>query len=112
MVLALLLQLALLLLLARTLGEIARRLGQPSVVGELLAGIILGPTLLGGLSPFVDTWLIPDAGAQGWLLEGAGLTGALFLLLITGMETDLSLVRKAGRTHKLDEQRLPPAAAA
>lgn len=97
MVLALLLQLALLLLLARTLGEIARRLGQPSVVGELLAGIILGPTLLGGLSPFVDTWLIPDAGAQGWLLEGAGLTGALFLLLITGMETDLALLRRHSR---------------
>ena len=97
MVLALLVQLALLLLLARALGELARRLGQPAVVGELLAGIVLGPTLLGGFSPLVDAWLIPDAGAQGWMLEAVGMIGAMFLLLITGMETDLALLRRHSR---------------
>ena len=50
-VLALVFQIALLLLAARALGEVAQRLGQPAVVGEILAGIILGPSLLSGFFP-------------------------------------------------------------
>ena len=47
------LQITLLLASARMLGEIARRLGQPSVIGEILAGILLGPSCLGAIFPFV-----------------------------------------------------------
>ena len=96
-VLGLLLQIATLLVVARAFGEIARRLGQPSVVGELLAGIVLGPSLLGAFVPFVDTWLIPDPGPQGYMLEVVGMMGAMFLLLITGMETDLALLKRHSR---------------
>ncbi len=97
LVLGLLLQLGALLLLARAFGEVARRLGQPAVVGELLAGIVLGPSLLGSLVPFVDVWLIPDPGPAGWMLEAVGMLGAMLLMLLTGMETDLGLLRRHTR---------------
>ncbi|HET7274199.1 MAG TPA: cation:proton antiporter [Longimicrobiaceae bacterium] len=97
-VLVLIFQIALLLLSARALGELAQRLGQPSVVGEILAGIILGPSLLSGLVPALGAWIVPEAGVPGYLLESISLLGALFLLLITGLETDLALIRRHART--------------
>ncbi|HCX77160.1 MAG TPA: cation/H(+) antiporter, partial [Algoriphagus sp.] len=50
-VINLLLQLAAMLIMARVFAEIARKLKQPAVVGEILAGIVLGPTILGSLMP-------------------------------------------------------------
>jgi Kef-type K+ transport system membrane component KefB/nucleotide-binding universal stress UspA family protein len=97
-VLVLLFQLALLLFAARALGEIAQRLGQPSVVGEILAGILLGPSFLSSLIPALGEWIVPQTDVQGYLLEVASLIGAIFLLLITGLETDLALIRRHART--------------
>jgi Kef-type K+ transport system membrane component KefB/nucleotide-binding universal stress UspA family protein len=97
-VLVLLVQIAILLAAARIGGEIAQRLNQPAVVGELLAGIILGPSLLGGFVPAIDRWVIPNPGLQGHLLEVISMLGAMFLLLITGMETDLALIRRHARS--------------
>ena len=97
-VLVVLVQLSVLLFSARSLGELAQRLGQPSVVGEILAGIVLGPSLLSGFFPFISQWLIPQNEVQGYLLELISLLGAMFLLLITGLETDLALIRHHART--------------
>ncbi len=97
-VLVLLVQIALLLTAARGLGEVAQRLGQPSVVGEILAGIVLGPSLLSGALPGLGAWIVPQSPLQGHLLEVVSMTGAMFLLLITGLETDLTLVRQHART--------------
>lgn len=97
-VLRLLLQVAFLLFAARALGELAMRLGQPSVVGEILAGIVVGPSLLGTLVPAAGEWLVPHTAQQLHLLEVFSLTGALFLLLVTGLETDLALIRRHART--------------
>lgn len=96
-VLLLLIQIAVLLATARLFGEIALRFGQPSVVGEISAGIILGPSFLSALFPVVGEYLVPK-GDQGYLLEVVSLIGAMFLLLITGLETDLQLIRRHIRT--------------
>ncbi|HRQ37659.1 MAG TPA: cation:proton antiporter [Chloroflexota bacterium] len=97
-ILVLLVQITILLFTARALGEIAQRLGQPSVVGEILAGIILGPSLLSSLFPAFGEWIVPQTAVQGYLLEVISLLGAMFLLLITGLETDLTLIRRHART--------------
>ena len=97
-ILVLLVQVAVLLLTARAMGEIARRLGQPAVVGEISAGILLGPSLLSGFIPAIGAWIVPGTPLSGYLLEVVALFGALFLLLITGLETDLGLIRQHART--------------
>ncbi len=92
------LRLGLLLLTARFFGDLATRRGQPAVVGELLAGIVLGPTVLGALAPGLGHWVVPQSDLGRHLLEFAAQLGAIFLLLITGLETDLPLIRQHART--------------
>lgn len=99
----LVLQVAILLFAARAMGELAQRLNQPTVVGEILAGIILGPTVLSTIFPAFGHLLLPQAeqaglNIQGYLLEVVSLIGAMFLLLITGLETDLRLIKRHART--------------
>jgi Kef-type K+ transport system membrane component KefB len=86
-----------LLVAARLFGELAGRLGQPPVAGEILAGVVLGPSLLAGAVPALGNWIVPETQTAGQLLEFAGLIGAMFLLLITGMETDIPLIRRHAR---------------
>jgi Kef-type K+ transport system membrane component KefB/nucleotide-binding universal stress UspA family protein len=97
-VLVLLVQIVILLFSARLLGEIAQRLGQPSVVGEILAGVLLGPSFISGLFPVLGDWIVPHTPVQGYLLETISLLGVMFLLLITGLETDLALIKRHART--------------
>lgn len=93
----LLIQVTALLALARIFGEIVRRWGQPSVVGELLAGIILGPSFLSGFFPILHQWLVPQTEVQGHLIELVSMFGAMFLLIITGLETDIPLIKRKGK---------------
>ncbi|WP_407117764.1 cation:proton antiporter [Bradyrhizobium sp. LMG 9283] len=93
----LILQIALLLAVGRGLGEIMQRIGQPSVMGELLAGIILGPSLFGWIWPEAQHAIFPKTPEQKAMIDGIAQVGILLLLLLTGMETDLKLVRKVGR---------------
>jgi Kef-type K+ transport system membrane component KefB len=97
-VLQLVVQIALLLAAARLLGGLAQRLNQPSVVGEILAGVILGPSLLSGLFPTLGEWILPQTEVQGFLLESVALIGVMFLLIVTGLETDLHLIKRKART--------------
>jgi K+:H+ antiporter len=90
-------QILLLITVGRGLGEIMQRIGQPSVIGELLAGLLLGPSLFGWLWPAAQSTIFPSAPEQKALIEGMAQFGILLLLLLTGMETDLKLVRKVGR---------------
>src|SRR2546429_8608403 len=90
-------QLITLMLVGRLLGEVMNRIGQPSVMGMLLGGIVLGPSVLGALWPDLQHAIFPSAPEQKALLDGIAQFGILLLLLLTGMETDLKLVRKVGR---------------
>jgi Kef-type K+ transport system membrane component KefB/mannitol/fructose-specific phosphotransferase system IIA component (Ntr-type) len=98
---ALLLALAVLLLLARVLGELAARLGQPSVLGELLAGILLGPTVLGAMSPAAYGFLFVDYTAAADALQALITMSVTLLLLTAGLEVELSTVWRQGRTMLL-----------
>lgn len=84
---------AVLLGVARLLGEAARRLRQPPVVGEILAGVLLGPSILSALFPGFGSWLLPETAIQAQLLDGVALIGVLFLMVVVGLETDLGLIR-------------------
>lgn len=97
-VVILLLQLALLLLVARALGELAVRFELPSVVGELLAGVMLGPSILGTLAPGVFDYVVPASTEQFHLLEVVSFLGVLMLLVVTGLETDVALIMRKGRS--------------
>lgn len=90
-------QLLVLVLAARGLGAFARRWGQPAVVGELAAGVLLGPSVLGALAPGLWAWLFPPDPVHAGLMAGVGWLGVFFLLVLAGYETDLGLVRRLGR---------------
>lgn len=92
-----LVQIALLIAVGRGLGELMQRIGQPSVIGELLGGLLLGPSLFGWVWPAAQSAIFPASGEQKALIDGVAQFGILLLLLLTGMETDLKLVRKVGR---------------
>lgn len=94
----LLLGLLVLLTLARLLGRLAERAGLPAVVGELLTGVVLGPSLLGWLAPDAAGWLLPARPEQMHLLDGIGQVGLLLLVALTGTHLDLRSVRRQGRT--------------
>ena len=89
--------LAVMLGAARLLGEIARRYGQPSIIGELLAGILLGPTVLGYLWPEGYAFLFADDQATKLVLDGIVMLSATLLLLVAGMEVDLSIALRQGK---------------
>ncbi|MGY6499386.1 MAG: cation:proton antiporter domain-containing protein [Acidimicrobiales bacterium] len=90
-------QLFVLLVAARVLGSAARRIGQPSVVGEIAAGVLLGPSIFGNLWPAGFEWFLPDDPVQSAMLLTVGWLGVVLLLLATGFETDLALIRRMGR---------------
>jgi Kef-type K+ transport system membrane component KefB/nucleotide-binding universal stress UspA family protein len=89
-------QVVLLLFVGRGLGEILQRFGQPAVIGNLLAGLILGPSLFGWLWPHAHDLVFPNDPKIKNLVKGISDMGVMMLLLLTGMETDLKLVRKVG----------------
>ncbi|MFJ4712052.1 cation:proton antiporter [Streptomyces sp. NPDC088785] len=92
-VLTFLLQAGALLGTALLLGRLARRVNLPAIVGELLAGVLLGPSVLGALG----VWHGPSPD-QMHLLDAAGQIGVLLLVGLSGFELDLRLVRTRGAT--------------
>lgn len=104
-----LLSLGVMLGLAKLLGELARKLHQPAVLGEILAGVLLGPTLLGAIVPGVYGWLFPRfiAGTGGAYhptflgLEMLITLSVVLLLLVAGLEVDLSSLWRQGKATVL-----------
>ncbi|GAA2215309.1 hypothetical protein GCM10009850_107760 [Nonomuraea monospora] len=98
LLLVFLLQVGVLLLVAVALGRLAVRWKMPAVVGELCAGVILGPSLLQQAAPALGAWLLPRDAEQFHLLDVVGQLGVLLLVGITGSHLDLGLVRRQGAT--------------
>ncbi|MET9340060.1 cation:proton antiporter [Nonomuraea sp. NPDC003804] len=95
-----LLQLIVILLLAVLLGRLAARFGQPAIVGELSAGLLLGPAVLGQLAPEWSQWL-PKPGS-GALIDAIAQLGVLLLVGLTAAQLDLAaLGRQAGTLARI-----------
>ena len=90
-----LLALAVVILVARGVGALFKRFGQPPVVGEMLAGILLGPSLLGRIAPDVSAFLLPPSIAP--LLGIVAQIGVVLFLFLVGLELDTGLLRKRTR---------------
>jgi Kef-type K+ transport system membrane component KefB len=80
---------------ARVLGMLFRRIHQPPVIGEVLAGIVLGPSLLGRVAPGASQWVLPDSVAP--LLGVISQLGVILYMFLVGLELNTVLLRK--RTH-------------
>ncbi|MCU0437068.1 MAG: cation:proton antiporter [Raineya sp.] len=92
-----LVQLSLMLLSGRIIGEIMRFFNQPMVIGEILAGIILGPTLLGNYFPDFFATLFPKTGHSPVALNGFTQVSVVLLLFIGGLEVELPTVINQGK---------------
>lgn len=85
-----LVQIFIVLALARTLGEVFRRFKQPPFAGEILAGVLLGQTVLGHVAPELFTWLFPPDQVQEAMFGATAEIGILFLLLVVGLEVNVA----------------------
>lgn len=86
---------------ARTLGWVMLQFGLPRVIGELGAGVVLGPTLFGHYFPEQFEWFLPAGGEQAAALLTVSWIGVALLLVLAGFETDLGLITKLGRPAAL-----------
>jgi Kef-type K+ transport system membrane component KefB len=91
-ILILIIQLAILYTSAKFFGGLLKKIGQPAVVGEILAGIIVGPTVLGAIFPSTFKWLFLSAKSTSLALDGIVLIAIIFLLFIVGLEADLPII--------------------
>src|SRR5271167_3654299 len=90
-------QIVLLLLGGRLMGEAMQRIGQPAVMGQLIAGILLGPSVFGAIWPEAQRAVFAGGPQQKAMIDAVSQFGILLLLLLIGMETDLRLVKQARR---------------
>jgi len=92
--------LGVILLCGRAAGELARRVHQPEVLGQLVAGFVLGPSVLGALAPLVYRTIFSEP-PVGNGLSLFSWTGAILLLLLAGMEVDPAILRIQLKTGAL-----------
>lgn len=93
----LLVQLSIMLLMGRLLAEAARKFKQPAVIGEIIAGLLLGPTVLGMINPEWFHTLYPVPSSTATVLTGFVQVAVIMLLFIAGLEVDLHIVWQQGR---------------
>jgi Kef-type K+ transport system membrane component KefB len=91
----LLLQVIVIITIARILGMLFTKMGQPAVIGEMVGGILLGPSLLGWLAPQAETLLFPSSSLG--ILQMLGQVGVILFMFIVGMELNPQSLRQ--RAH-------------
>lgn len=90
------LQLGTMLAAALVLGQLMRRWKQPVVLGEMIGGIVVGPTIFGAVFPEIYQWLFNSSPPANLIRDSAIKLGMLFFLYIAGSEIDLADVRRTG----------------
>lgn len=91
----LIIQISVILIVARLVGLLFRKIHQPQVMGEMIAGILLGPSLLGWLSPGISAALFPPESLG--FLNSLSQVGLLLFMFLIGLELDPQILR--GRGH-------------
>lgn len=98
----LILQVGTILIVARVVGWLFGKLHQPRVVGEMLAGILLGPSFLGWLAPNLSTTIFPSDSLGH--LNSLSQIGLLIFMFLVGLELDLGHLRELGRAAVMTSQ--------
>lgn len=88
----LLLQIIVIIVTARGLGALFLRIGQPAVVGEMVAGILLGPSLLGTLAPQAQAFLFPASSLNALMLLSQ--IGVILFMFVVGIDLNLEHLRQ------------------
>src|SRR5208282_536191 len=82
------------IVMARTLGALFRAIHQPPVIGEIIAGIVLGPSVLGRVAPEVASYVLPTSVAP--FLNVIAQIGVILYMFLVGLELDPKLLRNRG----------------
>jgi Kef-type K+ transport system membrane component KefB/mannitol/fructose-specific phosphotransferase system IIA component (Ntr-type) len=85
------------LFFSKLLGELFYKIKQPAVIGEIIAGIILGPTVLGNLFPEIYTFLFNQSSTVNIAIDVIVMFAVVMLLLISGLEVNLGLIISQGK---------------
>jgi Kef-type K+ transport system membrane component KefB len=88
-------QLVIILIACKAIGSLMPRIGQPRVIGEMIAGILLGPSLLGMMAPALHARLFPTASLG--LLSAVSQIGVVLYMFVVGMHLQTSVIRRAYR---------------
>ena len=91
------LQIATMLAFGLAFGQLMRRFRQPAVLGEMIGGIILGPTIFGLVAPELYVWLFQSSADAAVVRDASIKLGMLFFLFVAGLEIDFSQIREIGR---------------
>lgn len=91
----LLIQIVTIILVARVFGWLCNKIGQPTVIGEIIAGIVLGPSLLGYVSPEIFESLFPAQSLDN--LQFLSQIGLILFMFVIGMEFDINILRRQAR---------------
>ncbi|WSY47635.1 cation:proton antiporter (plasmid) [Embleya sp. NBC_00888] len=92
--LVLLLQITVLIACATALGRLAMRCGMPTVVGELMVGVLVGPSVFGALAPGMSHWLWSSKDGQPQLLEPINQFGVLLFVGVAAAHLDVRMLRR------------------
>jgi Kef-type K+ transport system membrane component KefB len=93
-----LLQITLMLVFAHIFGSLVKRLHQPPVLGEILGGIILGPTIMGTALPEIQAQLFPAFGESSQIIRAVAYLGLIAFVFTAGLEVDLTYIRQRIRS--------------
>lgn len=90
------LQLVVIIIASRSCAYLVRKIGQPGVMGEIIAGILLGPSLVGSLFPAFSQFVFPAASLGN--LQMLSQVGLILFMFVIGMELDLNIIKRKAKT--------------